>query len=292
MLAGSLALFVLATATASPSLADNTCPPDPQPGMTGSIGMKPAPRGVNHELTLTAIWDDTRSPVAGSQTLTVDGPGGPYTVTPASDNDPTSSLYSATFTPRVAGTYSASASQQVYACEDTQWHYATDGAQQQFDIVPEQDAREIFSALVARPYNTKHPGKTTLATFWDCPPATVASKARVVTGLYWEMGNRLPTHASPHMTTTAAGCYGGGDRKRDRLGPSFFATAGGGLASVTIEGPARARVLIEVSVGGKLVNATRAVFSPARDNREGIRADSAPCTGLSGGCDRFQVHRR
>ena len=257
--------------SSSPSLAAGECDP-----VKGTLEPVPSSPAVGQETDFLATIIDNRTVVEGSRRITVKGPGGTRTYNP--DNEK--------FKPTASGRYTATYTQTVIACDS----FVNDTAGPRTFVVGHgRAATATFSAVRSGGV----PGTAALFGYVECPEADEATGDPLTYTVYYELSGKRPTHRSPHLATTdRTGCTGGGRAAtRTRKGKRFNVRLTQGVMSMEIFGPARARVLFELTSRRRVLAATRASFISTAKGSETVKRDSAKCGGAPGGCKRWSLSR-
>jgi hypothetical protein len=278
----SAAAMLVALAVGTPASAVDDCNPDgppPQPQGGNEIQIPAARPTINHELFIRALFNDSRPYVDGSMRITVQQPGGGQVTYNPDDNN---------FKPAQIGGHVATATATFIGCTRSADppDYVTDSAgPTSFNVADELDQTIYVKALVRR-----REGDVTLQANIECDSTTGPTEPVTFT-MYYETGTRRPSHVSPHLHATSFGGCGGRTSKDTSAHKTKrlyrLEVDGGGNAQLTVIRPQRMRVLIEMSMGPRIVAAVRARFSKAKRG-EAVKPDGE-CTGFGKGCTHFKT---
>ena len=223
--------------------------------------------GVHHQVDLILIAHfELNRLVPHSLTFHVTTPNGSVDY-PGGDD-----TLGAQFHAPEVGSYSASASWQLYGCTDRTVTTTEQAAPVAFKVFRERRPVPRFKATVVPGRSSR--GAPIFAVDAACPPSTIRLTQPLTLAIYWQVGAKTPTHASPHSTyALKGGCGSKPPRdpktKRYRWGLVRGATIGV-LPGNTV------RVLGEVKSGKRVVGQTRMRFEP-RGNREALLRDAGKC---------------
>jgi hypothetical protein len=275
------AALLVALAVGSPASAVDDCnpdgpPPQPQGGNTIEIS-SPRPT-INHDMFIRPLFNDPRPYIDGSMRITIQQPDGTQVTFNPDEKQ---------FKPTQLGSHVATATATFIGCTRTadQPDYVTDSA----GPTPFNVADEVDPTLFAKAISRRREGDVTLIANIECDSTTGTTKPITFT-IYYETGTRRPSYVSPRISGTSFGGCGGRTSKDTTKSKvrRLYRMSAGGDGRVHVIRPQRMRVLVEMTIGSRIVGAVRARFAKARRG-ESVRGDGE-CTGFAKGCTHFKTN--
>lgn len=179
------------------------------------------------------------------------------------------------FTPDTIGKYFVTARWKLRGCDDRTQISDASAKTVPFNVFRERRPAARFKSSI--PVDRAARKAPLFAVDAACPPSTIRITEPLTLTIYWEVGNKLPTHRSRKSSLSLPDGCGGKPSSNPRTVQYRWGLVRG--ATIGVLPGNTVRVLGEVKSGKKIVGATRVRFVPVEGDRTGFVRDSGKCTG-------------
>lgn len=296
VLAAAIGSVVLPPGAAEAVTPGGYCEPGDAPQAIAGKIVVPEGWIAGRALRVGAGFDEARGWKPGSLRFHLTAPDGAVSDVSPDPGEADEHGGAFVYTPPSAGHYTLSAESTYIVCTDPLTYgfvYVTDTAGPVgFDVKDEVDPTRYKIASGSVPKKRLRASSAGFDARVQCDD-TMTSRP-LTTAVYFELGGRVPTHRSRHLTAVAAiGCSG--RSRKDRFGLAktsrYLIEANPNQVYAGVWSPQSLRILVETRRGGKLLMATRAILRSARGRARSLR-DDALCPQAPDGCQSFTPDNR